>query len=345
MGKKPGNAGPSSAPRPMNQAVSLREETSGKMQADAPSVLRVQHLQRLGAWASGEAGVGSIGTLLGRRLATNAEAAGIPIGASTFLCQRCESILQPGFNCTILIKNNKRKPKRRKKSNPGQNSVVYACHFCGDENLIRGSGKGVVKGLLSSRKPVSTSIMLKGVNMPTVTTKKRIEHSVTAALQLESSRLKTSTIEKDKQGNKIEVESTDDKCMNGIEPAASKNITTCGPDVTSHAEFLVGSNFVTPRKNKLAEMTVPIGSAETLNTKSTLNSKGQSCGSVAGKTPGSYSKSASNTKSARGDSTQPAGSSRKRARKGWTTLKQIAEKEELERKQKMDNFVIPFFMQ
>ncbi|KAF6992398.1 hypothetical protein CFC21_009394 [Triticum aestivum] len=381
MGKKPGSAGPCSASRPMNQAVSLREETSGKTQADKPSLLRVQHLQRLGAWASGEAGVGSIGALLGRRFATDAEAAGIPIDASTFLCQRCESILQPGFNCTIRIKNNKKKAKRRKKSNPGQNSVVYACHFCGDQNLIRGSGKGIVKGLLSSRKPVSTMLKAENVNMPTViTTKKGIEHSVTAASQLESSRLKISILEKDKQGNgpksnlpedykvekgavfsmvdrgqlaaahkdilqKIGVESTHDKCVNGIEPAASKNTSACEHDVTSQAEFLAGSNFVTPQKNKLAEVTAPIASAEALKTRSTLNNKAQNCGSAAGKAPGSYSKSASNTKSAPGGSTQPAGSSRKRARKGWTTLKQIAEKDELERKEKMDNFVIPFFMQ
>ncbi|KAM3413244.1 hypothetical protein ACQJBY_004427 [Aegilops geniculata] len=369
MGKKLGNAGPSSASRPMNQAMSLREETSGKTQADTPSLLRVQHLQRLGAWASGEAGVGSIGALLGRRFATYAEAAGIPIGASAFLCQRCESILQPGFNCTIRIKKNKKKAKRRKKSNPGQNSVVYACHFCGDQNLIRGSGKGVVKGLLSSRKHVSTMLKAEHMNAPAVTTKKGIEHSVTAALQLESSRLNISTLEKDTQGNgpksnlpedytmekgavfsmvdrgqsaaahkdilqKIKVESAHDKCVNRIEP-----------DVTSQAEFLAGSNFVTPQKNKLAEVTAPIASAEALKTRITLNSKVQNCGSVASKAPGSYSKSASNTKSAPGDSVQPASSSRKRARKGWTTLKQIAEKEELERKEKMDNFVIPFFMQ
>ena len=154
--------------------------------------------------------------------------------------------------------------------------------------------------------------------MPTVTTKKGIEHSVTAASQLESSWLKTSTVEKDKQGNvpksnlpgesKMEKKGgvfsmvdcglLGDKCMNGIEPAASKNTTTCAPDVTSHAEFLVGSNFVTPRKNKLAEVTAHIGSAETLKTKSTLNSKGQSCGSGARKNPGSYSKSDLNKKSA-----------------------------------------------
>jgi hypothetical protein len=88
MGKKLGNAGPSSASRSTNQAVSLREETTGKTHADAASLLRVQHLQRLAAWASGEAAVGPIGALIGHRLATDAEAAGIPVGASSFLCQR-----------------------------------------------------------------------------------------------------------------------------------------------------------------------------------------------------------------------------------------------------------------
>ncbi|KAF6986730.1 hypothetical protein CFC21_004452 [Triticum aestivum] len=264
MGKKPCSAGPSSASRPMNQAMSLREETSGKTQANTPSLLRVQHLQRLGAWATGEAGVGSIGALLGRRFAMDVEVAGIP-------------------------------------------------------------------GLLSSRKPVSTMLKAEHMNVPTVTTKKGIGHSVTAASQLESSSPENYKMEKGAVFSmvdhgqlaaahkdilqQIEVESANDKCVNGIQPAASKNSTTCEHDVTSQAEFLAGSNFATPQKNKLAE----VASAE--------------------------AKSASNTRSARGDSTQPAGSSRKRARKGWTTLKQIAEKDELERKEKMDNFVIPFFMQ
>ena len=236
-----------------------------------------------------------------------------------------------------------------------------------------------MKGLLSSRKPASmdiTSIMLKGesMNMAPVATKKRIEHSLKAVSQLESYRLKTSTLEKDKHGNgpkanlpedskiekgavfammdcgqltaatvqedipwKIEVESTThDKCMNEMEPV---------PDITSQEKFLVGSNFVTPQKNKLVEVIAPKDSTEPLKTRSTLKNKGQSCVSVTDKAPISCCKSASNTKSAPSDSTQPAGSSRKRARKGWTTLKQIAEKDELERKQKMDNFVIPFFMQ
>uniref|UniRef100_A0ACD5VM42 Uncharacterized protein n=1 Tax=Avena sativa TaxID=4498 RepID=A0ACD5VM42_AVESA len=342
MGKKLGSAGPSSAYRSTNQAVSLREETSGKTQADAASLLRIQHLQRLAAWVSGEAAVGSIGALLGHRLARDAEAAGIPIGASTFLCQRCESVLQPGFNCTIRIKNNRKKAKRRKKSNSGQNSVVYACHFCGDQNLIRGSGKGTVKGLLSSRKSSSmdiTNIMdNKHSNGPksNLPEDSKIEKGAVFPM-MDCHELAAATVQEDIP-LKVEGESaTHDKCMNEIKPAVS--------DITVQEEFPVGSNFVTPQKNKLAEVTVPEVSAESWKTRSTLNNKGQSCVSVTGKAPRSYSKSASNANSAPSNSTQPTGSSRKRTRKGWTTLKQIAEKDELERKEKMDNFVIPFFMQ
>ncbi|KAF0911967.1 hypothetical protein E2562_012778 [Oryza meyeriana var. granulata] len=98
MGKKRGSHshGPWAAavPRTGSQAVSLREESSGKTRADAASLLRVQHLQRLAAWAGGKAGVGPVGALLGRRLAANAEAAGIPLGASTFQCQSQASTAQ-----------------------------------------------------------------------------------------------------------------------------------------------------------------------------------------------------------------------------------------------------------
>lgn len=377
MGKKRGNSAPSSASRATNQALSLREESCGKTQADAASLLRVQHLQRLAAWASGEAGVSPVGALLGHRLATKAEAAGIPLGASTFLCQRCESVLQPGFNCTIRIKNNKRNAKRCKKSNSCQNSVAYVCHFCGSQNLIRGSGKGIVKGLLSSRKPYNmdqTGIMSKG---------NRLDHSFPAVAQVESSRLKKSTLEQyDHVGvsksnlpedssmaegivsslvchsqlaastvqvditPKIKVEITNNKDMNDIQPVSSEKIGPCESDVTSQAEFRVTSKFVTPQKNKLADVAAPKDSAEPLKKRSTLNNKGESCVSVTGKAPIKLTSndSGKNTMSAPRDSSQMAGSSRKRARKGWTTLKQIAEKDEFERKEKIVNFVIPFFM-
>ncbi|KAG8051740.1 hypothetical protein GUJ93_ZPchr0001g31547 [Zizania palustris] len=76
MGKKRGDHVPDAvgAARAGNQAVSIREENSGKTRADAASLLRLQHLQRLAAWACGEAGVAPVSALLGRRLAGEAEA-------------------------------------------------------------------------------------------------------------------------------------------------------------------------------------------------------------------------------------------------------------------------------
>lgn len=87
-GKRRGVEGPSTAGRAMNQAVSLREESSGRTLVDEASLLRVKHLHRLAAWAGAEAGVGPIGALLGRRLAASADTASVPLGAVTFLCQR-----------------------------------------------------------------------------------------------------------------------------------------------------------------------------------------------------------------------------------------------------------------
>lgn len=393
MGKKRGGHGhaPAAPPRAGNQAVSLREESSGKTRADAASLLRVQHLQRLAAWAGGEARVGPLGALLGRRLAANAEAAGIPLAASTFLCQRCETVLQPGFNCTIRIKNNKRKAKRRKKLNTCQNSISYLCHFCGDQNLIRGSGKNIMKGLLSSRKPVGmdvTSIKLKGDsnNKRLVTIKEGFEYSQAAVSQLEStSGLKqrnlvkneyeespvpnfldesmekevasssvelnqsASATDEENVSQKIVVTITNEKSTHETEPVSANKIAICQPNVPSKAEFSVGSSFVTPRKNKVVDVTDHKDSAELLKTRSIQNKKAEMPSSVTGKAPTMPTKSAPNdsmkNKPVAIGSAQMSGSSRKRARKGWTTLKQIAEKEELERKEKMGNFVIPFFMQ
>nr|CAB3473228.1 unnamed protein product [Digitaria exilis] len=104
------------------------------------------------------------------------------------------------------------------------------------------------------------------------------------------------------------------------------------------------------RKKKLLESTDTKDSAELLKTESKASKKRENPGSVTSNTLSSSSKSApnafgKNSKCASSDSAKVSGSSRKRARKGWTTLKQIAEKDELERKEKMGNFVIPFFIQ
>lgn len=60
---------------------------------------------------------------------------------------RCESILQPGHNCSVRIEKNKSGGRhRRNKSNPtAQNNIVYRCHFCSHRNLMRGTSKGYVK--------------------------------------------------------------------------------------------------------------------------------------------------------------------------------------------------------
>ncbi|KAF8730432.1 hypothetical protein HU200_017010 [Digitaria exilis] len=382
MGKRNNGACGASAPaRAANQAVSLREEASGRTPVDEASLLRVQHLQRLAAWAGPEAGVGPVGALLGRRLAASAEAIGVPLGAATFLCQRCETVLKPGFNCRVRIRNKRNKAKRRKKSNCCQNSISYACHFCGDQNLILGSGKGVVKSLLPSRE----HRILTG-NTRTRGTKKLLEHSQAASLQVDSpSRWRQSTSERGEHGERLKcnilmnckmeehaalstvkpghliastseqditrvTEIINDEQMHETEPISREKVNIYEAHCTSQTELPVGLTFVTPQKKKLLESTDTKDSAELLKTESKASKQRENPGSVTSNTLSSSSKSApngfgKNSKCASSDSAQVSGSSRKRARKGWTTLKQIAEKDELERKEKMGNFVIPFFMQ
>ncbi|KAG8038608.1 hypothetical protein GUJ93_ZPchr0254g2866 [Zizania palustris] len=293
MGKKRGDHVPDAvgAARAGNQAVSIREENSGKTRADAASLLRLQHLQRLAAWACGEAGVAPVSALLGRRLAGEAEAAGIPLGASTFVCQRCETVLQPGFNCTIRLSVER-----------NENEEMPT------PNLLNDSLEGVV----------SLSVEL--------------NQSATATEQEDISQ-------------KTVVSITDGKCIKETESITAVKIKVCESDVLLKAEFPVGSTFVTPQKRKLMDVMDPKDSAELLETRSMQTKKGERSGSVNGKAPTPSTKCAPNNKPVASGSSQTSGSSRKRARKGWTTLKQIAEKEELERKEKMGSFVIPFFMQ
>ena len=70
---------------------------------------------------------------------------------------RCETILQPGFNCTVRIEKNSAKARRRhKKTNDfTQNNVVYKCHFCSQWNLKRGTPKGHKKEICPSKAKTS----------------------------------------------------------------------------------------------------------------------------------------------------------------------------------------------
>ncbi|XP_059460662.1 uncharacterized protein LOC132189863 [Corylus avellana] len=144
-------------------SISLREESIGKKQTkggsnNSKSMLKVEHLQKLAAWASGEAAIPSLAATFGHRLATVTEAMGVPPDPSLFSCERCETILQPGFNCTVRIEKNRAKARRKRKktNNFTQNNMVYKCHFCSHWNLKRGTPKGHMKEICPSKAKTSS---------------------------------------------------------------------------------------------------------------------------------------------------------------------------------------------
>ncbi|KAL7178373.1 hypothetical protein ACSBR2_031512 [Camellia fascicularis] len=149
MGKKGANKKAPNLTSGSQASITLREESSGKKQpnVNGKSLLKLEHLQNLAVWASGEASMPSLGAFFGHQLAALGESLGSSPNPSLFPCQRCESILQPGYNCTIRIEKNTAKARRRRKSSniSTQNSVVYKCHFCSHRNLKRGTPRGHMK--------------------------------------------------------------------------------------------------------------------------------------------------------------------------------------------------------
>ncbi|XP_010533666.1 PREDICTED: uncharacterized protein LOC104809392 [Tarenaya hassleriana] len=122
------------------------------------SVLRHDHLKNLAlSFSAGDAPIPSIAAFFGRSLASDGETAGIAPDPEMFSCQRCETILQPGFNCTVRIeKTPGKKHVRRKKSNAGltQNNVIYNCLFCSHRNSRRGTAKGHMKEIYPPKPKV-----------------------------------------------------------------------------------------------------------------------------------------------------------------------------------------------
>ncbi|XP_073304704.1 uncharacterized protein [Primulina huaijiensis] len=137
-----------SGPQP-RASMTLREEATGKKQGNvnARTMSRIDHLKSLALWAATEASIPSLGAFFGQRLTASTEAVGVRSDPSLFFCERCESILQPGDNCTIRVEKNKpNKGHRPKKSAIAvQNNVVYNCHFCSHRNVMRGTPKGYIQ--------------------------------------------------------------------------------------------------------------------------------------------------------------------------------------------------------
>ncbi|XP_061367450.1 uncharacterized protein LOC133310529 [Gastrolobium bilobum] len=137
--------------------ISLREEATGKIQtkpaSNLKSILRFEHLKKLALWATNDPLIPSLGAFYGQHLATVGEATGIPPDPSLMTCQRCETVLHPGFNSTVRIEKNRSKVrhKHRKSGTVTQNNIVYKCHFCFHQNLKRGTPKGHIKGICPSK--------------------------------------------------------------------------------------------------------------------------------------------------------------------------------------------------
>ncbi|XP_020099174.1 uncharacterized protein LOC109717709 [Ananas comosus] len=263
----------------MSHGLTLREENTGKKTVDVTSILRIQHLKRLATWASGEARIPPLGALLGERLAANAEASGVPLDSSTFLCQRCETVLQPGFNCTVRIKKKPNKPRRRKKSRiPSQNNVIYTCHFCSHPNIRWGTPKGHLKSLSAPRSSSQSD-------------SKRDQSSIK--------------------------ELTDKK-----------------------AESISELNHITPEKVKaVEEVALKHPTTPLVRPVNMPDNKQKGSASASEKLLRNDVNSSS-----RPDSEKRAGGSSKRRRKGWSSLKEITENNELQCARSINNFVIPFVM-
>uniref|UniRef100_M1A5Y3 Uncharacterized protein n=2 Tax=Solanum tuberosum TaxID=4113 RepID=M1A5Y3_SOLTU len=167
-------------------SITLREESGVKkkqIHVNAKSMLKLEHIKDIATWASGEGYIPSLGAFFGQRLAVSIESLGVPPDPSLFTCQRCESILQAGYNCTARIEKNKRKARMKRKTSgiPPKNSVVYECHFCSHRNLKRGTPRGYMKSLNPAKPKTLTvdpakSATRKAKVDPTESAMQRSEH-------------------------------------------------------------------------------------------------------------------------------------------------------------------------
>lgn len=283
MGKR-GGSRTSSSSSGFHTSLSLREEASGKKHSHNPkSLLKHQHFQTLAQWAAAPAqvvpnnkpSVGCLGAFFGRRLAEFGETLGLPPDPSLFPCQRCEMILQPGFNCTIRIEKNRAKNRRRSKTKtPTQNNVVYTCCFCLHRNLKRGTPRGYMRDLTPSRACSSKPKPLKSV-------------------------------EKSNVGN---VET--DKANEATSPAII-NVCSSLKDSPTSAVAESGAKLLDSKRRKRKKPGL----------------KGLTDEALVSSAPADIEK---------------ASGALKRRKKSWTTLKDIADSEKLDRNQRFTKFSIPF---
>uniref|UniRef100_A0A7N1A912 Uncharacterized protein n=1 Tax=Kalanchoe fedtschenkoi TaxID=63787 RepID=A0A7N1A912_KALFE len=281
----------------------LREGNNGKKQSKA-GFLKLQHLQNLAVWASGDAAVPSLGAFFGNRFAACAEVMGVPPDQSLFTCERCETILHPGDNCTVRIEKNKARKRHKHKGSkaPTQNNVVYKCHFCSHPTIKRGTLKGHMKQICPPKD--------KPTPKPRVQAAMRPKNTDTESCTTNSASTSTAI------GNFAPEPCTrdSDNTFSAVEVATRENVdSTCISD-TPHPV----TPLVTTRRSLL-------------DTKKRTRSK-------------SGSKKEAEFNAARTDEPSTVSASKKRRKKTSTSLKDLVKSSESAKSRNLSDLTIPLFL-
>ncbi|XP_008238833.1 PREDICTED: uncharacterized protein LOC103337456 [Prunus mume] len=362
-----------------NNTISLREELTGKKQTKGPAVnaksaLKLEHLQRLAVWAGGETSVPSLGAFFAHTLASAQEALGVPPDPSLFTCQRCETILQPGLNCTVRIEKNRSK-KRRKSKKPtsfSQNNVVYTCHFCSHRNLKRGTPHGHMKVICPTKTKTTLKLKpAKSISQKFVSSKKSIvaEDEVRKANEIAASEIikvneiASSEITREIQANEI-ASSEIVREIQGNETASEIENETASSEIAREIQEKETASLEIARENRIMETRadedevtivnemassaiggeIPtVDSPETPKVRTgptlLLGGKRRKRNKSVSKKPAEPENSPNPT-----DAENTGSMSNKRRRKKWTSLKEIAESSEHKNIRNISDLTIPFFV-
>ncbi|XP_016461918.1 uncharacterized protein LOC107785192 isoform X2 [Nicotiana tabacum] len=302
-------------------SVTLREELSGKEKqnhVNAKSMLKLEHIKNLATWVSGETPIHSLGAFFGQRLAASAESLGVPPDPSLFSCQRCESILQSGYNCSLWIEKNKRKGQNRLKKPgiPPKNYVVYECHFCSHRNLKRGTPSGYMNDLY----PVKTTTSRV---YPTKSATRKSEQLDTVVSSIDKARVAPteSAMQKSEQLDTL-LANIDETRVDLTESATQKfeqfDTSVDSANRVNNADVMVSSEIV--GDDPTAGPATPLS---TVTVTSLLDSKRKKRNRT-----GSKKKVEPQDGSSATDAEETVPTSSKRKRKSWTSLKEIAESKE-----------------
>ncbi|XP_004300790.1 PREDICTED: uncharacterized protein LOC101309059 [Fragaria vesca subsp. vesca] len=266
------------------------------------AALKLEHLQRLALWTGGEASIPCLGALFGHKLASTQEGLDVPPDPSMVSCQSCETILQPGFNCTIRVETSRAKARRRSKKPANftftQNNVVYTCHFCSESNVKRGTSRGHMKAICPPKIKKEKASNLKPAES---SSQKLATPKKSTAGEDKASKLQIGTATLDEEV-----------------PAVNKFITSS----TTDEEIPTVDSPITPMVKPVITL---LDSKRKKRNKSASKKRHEPEDSPA---PADVENSASTTN--------------KRRRKSWTSLKELADRNQ--QKKNISNLSIPFFM-